>query len=375
MPQILFLTLKTFSLTGGVEKVCRIMAHVLYELQQKGIFSASVFSMHDKHSDVDTAYCPKQMFTGFAGNKIKAIISTVLTARTCDILILSHINLLLAARILNLFYPKKQVVLIAHGIEIWGNISTGKKRFLNKPNVEIWAVSNYTADRIVQKHRVNGSRIKVLNNCLDPFLKIGSDFNKPEYLLKRHGLQPGQPVLFTLTRLASTEKYKGYDLVIDALAELRAKYGSAVYILGGKADAVEAARLQKLIAEKNLQEQVKLIGFVKDEELSDYFKLADVFVMPSRKEGFGIVFIEAAASGCKVIGGNIDGSVDALLNGTLGLPVNPLDPEEIKQAIETQLNLERSPEIAARIQKASLDSFSYSQYKERVEILLKNHLN
>ena len=74
-------------------------------------------------------------------------------------------------------------------------------------------------------------------------------------------------------------------------------------------------------------------GQVADAELADYFALADVFAMPSTGEGFGIVFLEAAASGLPVIGGNRDGSVDALAEGRIGRLVDPHSREDIEAAV------------------------------------------
>ena len=81
--------------------------------------------------------------------------------------------------------------------------------------------------------------------------------------------------------------------------------------------------------------RVIFAGKVPHEELPDYFRTADVFVMPSVKEGFGIVFLEAAACGLPVIGGNRDGSVDALADGVIGTLVDPEDPAMIAKAIDS----------------------------------------
>ncbi|MBA7664368.1 GDP-mannose-dependent alpha-(1-6)-phosphatidylinositol monomannoside mannosyltransferase [subsurface metagenome] len=78
---------------------------------------------------------------------------------------------------------------------------------------------------------------------------------------------------------------------------------------------------------------VILTGYVPDNKLVDYYNLCDVFVMPSKKEGFGIVFLEALACGKPVIAGNKDGSVDAILNGNLGALVDPDNLEQITESI------------------------------------------
>src|SRR5205823_4389736 len=71
--------------------------------------------------------------------------------------------------------------------------------------------------------------------------------------------------------------------------------------------------------------------------LADYYRLADIFVMPSTQEGFGIVFLEAAAAGLKLVGGNRDGSIDALADGVIGLAIDPSDPQELVRAIRQAL--------------------------------------
>ena len=72
--------------------------------------------------------------------------------------------------------------------------------------------------------------------------------------------------------------------------------------------------------------------------LPDYFRLADVLAMPSTGEGFGIAFLEALASGLRVIGGNQDGSLDAPGNGSLATAVDPENREELASAIRAALN-------------------------------------
>jgi glycosyltransferase involved in cell wall biosynthesis len=84
-------------------------------------------------------------------------------------------------------------------------------------------------------------------------------------------------------------------------------------------------------------------GFVPDDELPDYYRLADVFAMPSVAEGFGIVFLEAMACGTPVLAGNLDGSVDAVADGELGLLINPESVPEIAQGLCTLLEKEGPP--------------------------------
>ena len=82
-----------------------------------------------------------------------------------------------------------------------------------------------------------------------------------------------------------------------------------------------------------MQDAVVLAGFVPDEELSEHYNLCDLFAMPSKAEGFGIVYLEALACGKPVLAGNKDGSRDALNDGELGLLVDPDDTAEIASEV------------------------------------------
>ena len=137
--------------------------------------------------------------------------------------------------------------------------------------------------------------------------------------------------------MADTELYKGYDKVIQALSILVKEDPSLRYLLVGKYGALEKKRLDALIEKHELSHVVHFAGFVPDSELAAHFNLADIFIMPSEKEGFGIVFIEAMFYGKPVIAGNKDGSVDALCNGELGLLVDPRSVKEIATAIKKML--------------------------------------
>ncbi len=370
MPKkVLFLTLKTFSLTGGVEKVCRVLTRTLYDLSVKDLVTTKAFSMYDKTSDRDAKYILKEQFKGFKGNRIGFSLAAISEGVRSNIVILSHINLLFIALLIKRISPKTKIILFVHGIEVWREIKNWKGDFLRK-DCEIWAVSSYTASQMIERHQVHADRIKIVHNCLDPFLEIPMDFSKPGELLDRYGLKRSAPVLFTLTRLSSSELYKGYDLVIETIPELVKKFPAIRYLIAGKADSVEKTRLKKLIKDNHLEEHVTLLGFVPEEELSEHFLLSDVFVMPSRKEGFGIVFIEAAACGCKTIAGNQDGSVDALLNGKLGTLVSPIDKDAIYKAIVANLELDRTPETSLRIQALCINNFSYNAYYVKIKELI-----
>ena len=371
---ILFLTLKTFSFTGGIEKMCRILTRSLYDLSSSDRVDVNVYSMYDTNIDRDSRYITKQQFRGFKEQRTRFVLRSIIKGFFSDIVILSHINLLFIAYIINAISPSTRIILYAHGIEVWRKISNKKRNFLST-KCEVWAVSEFTSIQLQQIHKIPSKCITVLPNCLDPFLEIPDYFEKPLVLLHRYRLSESQPVLFTLSRLSSYELYKGYDMVLEILPYLITQYPTIQYLLAGQADIKEKKRLEELVKTLKITNHVSFIGFIPDEELSDYFRLADIFIMPSRKEGFGIVFIEAAACGCKIIGGDQDGSPQALLNGKLGNLINPEHKESLLSAVIENLNIKRSNNSSKAVQKLCLENFNYLQYSRNVHVLLLNEVS
>jgi glycosyltransferase involved in cell wall biosynthesis len=232
---------------------------------------------------------------------------------------------------------------------------------------EIISVSHFTNHKIQEMHNIAASKCKVLNNCLDPFLTIPSPVKKVESLLNKYEFTKNNTILFALSRMSAKERYKGYDIVLEALVTIKIKHPEIRYLLGGSYDKEEKQLLDQLIRRLDLSENVVIAGYIPDDELSAHFNLADIYIMPSVKEGFGIVFIEAMYYGLPVIAGNKDGSVDALCNGKLGLLVDPLNVTEIEEAVEKIIS-DRNAYLPDR--EMLMDHFSYENYKTKFEELI-----
>ena len=101
--------------------------------------------------------------------------------------------------------------------------------------------------------------------------------------------------------------------------------------------------------------RVKFTGDFDEGDKADIYALGDVYAMPSRGEGFGFVFLEALASGLPVIGSRHDGGREALLNGKMGLLVDPSSPADVRQAILEQLGTPRAIPYA-------LDTYSFDRF-------------
>jgi phosphatidylinositol alpha-1,6-mannosyltransferase len=366
---MLFLTLATFSQTGGVQMVCRSMTKALNHIQQQANSRFEMISLCDAPNDRNERYIPANTFKGFSYQRMNFCRYALRRASSVRIVLLGHVNLLPLAWLIKRLWPETRIILLAHGKEVWGGMPGWKKRFLNG-KAEIWAVSRFTKKMLVTRHQIRPRNIRVLNNCLDPFFRVPENFEKPLYLLNRYGLKAHHHVLLTITRLDSYEKDKGYDLVLDALPDLLLNFPDLRYVIAGKPSIAEASRLLTKIDVLALKAYVVVPGFVQEEELTDHHLLANTFILPSSKEGFGLVFLEAAACGSSIIAGNKDGSIDAVMDGALATLVDPSSKKELTAALHKHLAYKYNPAAAALQQELSTKQFSFRNYKSNIEALL-----
>lgn len=347
----------------------RTLAHSLHLLASRKNWDFCLWSAYDADDDLMPQYLPAKNFTGFGTNRVAFVLKTITAAKKPDVIIISHINLALVGLLIKIINPGCKIWLIAHGIEVWRPLSKLKNIFLKRCD-KIICVSSFTKQQMIKRHKTDAGICDVLNNAVDPFIKLPVTFTKPAGLLKQYRLQNTTPVIFTLTRLASTEQYKGHDHVIKVISKLKDKFPGVRYILAGQYDHKEEIRIQRLISEAKVDEQVILTGFIAEAEIPDHFLLADVFVLPSKKEGFGIVFIEAMACGLPVICGNADGSVDAICNGELGTAVNTDDLVELENTIAKYLTNPLSADGRQHLQQECLRHFNETEYIKKLEKML-----
>ncbi|MGN6648034.1 MAG: glycosyltransferase family 4 protein [Cytophaga sp.] len=368
------LYLSLFDKTGGIERFNRSFSKAL-ENTISSDTSLYVFSLYDNEKTVaDSRYISKASYQGFA-NKKRNLISRVLPLlRSNNTIILGHINYAPLMLLLKCIKPSLKFILIVHGIDVWRDLSFLKRKCLQHTD-QILSVSNYTKSVLVNKQGVDSNKITVFPNTVDALFDYPSRFERPVYLQNRHTIASTDKVVFTLTRLSSTEHFKGYDKVIESVIQLKKRYPNLQYLIGGKADETEYARLTSMIQKANAQEYIKLCGFIPEQELTDYYLLSDVFIIPSKKEGFGIVFIEAMVCGLKVIAGNQDGSVDALQNGELGLLVHPDNQKEIEQAIEASIQQPLTDGEKQSLQIRVKNLFGFDAFQNRLKhFLVSNHV-
>jgi phosphatidylinositol alpha-1,6-mannosyltransferase len=254
-----------------------------------------------------------------------------------DLVVCGHINLLPLAF--------GRPLLVVHGIEAW------KKRRAPLDSCRgVLSVSALTRDRLVGWSKYGGPTY-VLPNAVH--LEQYGIREKRRDFVERYKLA-GKRVLLTVGRLDSGERSKGFDEMLEVLRELP---DDVVYMIAGGGN--DFIRLQKKAHDLGVSQRVRFTGLFAEADKPDLYNLADAYVMPSRGEGFGFVFLEAMACGVPVIGSKLDGGREALLDGKLGLLVDPTNRAEIRAAVvETLARGERRvPE--------GLGYFSFEKFVER----------
>ena len=359
------------SAIGGIQTFSRFIVRALRDVFPES--KIAVFSKNDT-SYPDPAFDPADSFTpmGWWTPKLRTpefaweLFQSAARHRP-DFILTTHVNFAPVA-----YWLRKLVripyVAVGHGVEVW-DIASGRIRRALCAADRLLAVSQFTRTRMASALALDANRIAVLPNTFDPEQFYPG--RKPHYLLKRYGLTPDQPVILTIARLASAERYKGYDQVLRTLPLVREHFPNVRYLLGGRGP--DRSRIEKLIRELGLAGNVTLAGYVADHELRGHYNLCDVFAMPSKGEGFGIVFLEALGCGKPVLAGNKDGSVDAVLNGALGVLIDPDNVNEIAKALIEILSKRDSNRILLdpdELRSHAIEAYGYQQFRETVGRML-----
>lgn len=232
---------------------------------------------------------------------------------------------------------KLRYVIYCHGLDILkAQEVPRKKKWLIKilQNASgLVANSEYTK-RLITDLGIPSDKILVVYPC--PNIKPPQTTVETYQVLAKYGLA-NKKIILTVGRLVER---KGIDHVLEALPRLYEKYKDFMYVVVG--DGPDLKRLGKIAQEKGLQNLVRFVGAVSDEELIKFYSIAHIFAMPARKigsdvEGFGIVYLEANSFGLPVIGGNQGGVPEAVIDKQNGLLVDPQNPDEIYRALHDLL--------------------------------------
>jgi glycosyltransferase involved in cell wall biosynthesis len=361
-----------FEFKGGIQTYCSFLLEAIQNMHDDTCYE--IFLKQDKHHS--THFSTSSSFHFHCSGLIPSIVRTpIFIAQLVlwgiwqrpNLIVCGHINFSIVAYLLNRLIGTPYWIFV-YGLDAW-NINSLLLNMALQNADKIVSISGYTRDRLISEQNLDKSKFVLLPCTLN-----ANDYkitNKPQHLMEKYKLASQQPIILTVARLSEAEGYKGYDRIIEALPQIKISIPDIHYILVGKGD--DLPRIERLITQLNLQDCITLTGFVPDEQMNNYYNLCDVFAMPSKMEGFGIVYLEALACGKPVLGGNQDGAIDALCHGELGALVNPDDVNEIAQTLiqilqKTYLNpLMYQPEL---LREKVIDIYGFDRFKATLAALI-----
>ncbi|MBA4138084.1 MAG: hypothetical protein C0518_12275 [Opitutus sp.] len=339
----LLLSPELFLGEGGIARIMRLYLKALCELAAPGDEVASIVLNDAAEPDLRLnrySTAALRASIGCARRKGRFARATLAATTPRSRIVCGHLHQLPVAWLAAKTHRQVDYFLVAHGIEVWRPYTTLETIALRGAR-RILCVSEYTRRQMLRFcPTLEPARLVVVPNTLDPFFAPAASDAYPAAGARLDG-----PRILTVGRLASTDTYKGFDTIIEAMPQLRRRHPRAeLRIVGGGDDT---PRLQALVARLGLTEAVTFTGILDDAALAREYQTCDVFALPSRKEGFGLVYLEAMTYGKACLGARaggapevIDGQVGALAEyGNIpeiaaalnDLVLHPRDPAAIQQ--------------------------------------------
>jgi asparagine synthase (glutamine-hydrolysing) len=339
-----------FASEGGIPRIVRAYLRALTELAAPGE-PTRLLALNDP------AIAPADAVGLDAaigcGRDKRAFVRTALRlARGCERVVCGHVAQLPVAWLARRFNRRLRYYLVAHGIEVWRPFSTAERLALRGAE-RIFCVSDFTRRELLRHCPLPPGRAVVLPNALDPSFAIAP--GAP--------LASCPPVILCVTRLTQADRYKGVEHLIAALPAVRAAVPGATLRIVGRGDDVDF--LRGLAHRLDLKSAVEFLGFVDDARLAAELAACRLFALPSKKEGFGLVFLEAMARGRPCLGARA-GGVPEVITPETGTLVEYGDVPALAAACADALR--REWDEAAILARAR--AFSYSPFKTRLASLL-----
>ncbi len=351
----LLLAPELFASEGGIPRILQIYLTALCELAGPGDEVRFVALNDPALNAADLARSASDRLTHWrvcGRDKSRFVRATLQLSRGCDRLICGHVAQLPVALLAKMLHRNLRYYLVAHGIEVWRPFTLAERMAL-RGSERILCVSDFTRRELLRRCPLPDGHAIVLPNALDPSFAIGP------------GCPPsgGAPVILVVTRITKADRYKGVEHMVQAMPAIRAKLPTARLRLIGRGDDV--ARLQELSAKLGLGDAVEFLGYLPDARMTEELRQCSLFALPSRKEGFGLVFLEAMAHGRPCVGARA-GGIPEVITAETGVLVEFGDVPALASACVGALT--RRWDETAILDRAR--HFSYPRFRTQLGTLL-----
>ncbi|MBI5692664.1 MAG: glycosyltransferase family 4 protein [Verrucomicrobia bacterium] len=351
----LLLVPEIFSSEGGIPRILRNYLRALCDLGGPD-GTVRLLALNDPSfpASAFTSLPPGRLESAMACGRRKGrlIREALRLSRGCDRLVCGHLFLLPVAWILRRLRPGLRYHVIAHGIEVWRPLRW-RERLALRDATSALCVSAYTRGELLRRCPLPEDRALVLPNALDPSFPLHP--GRP--------LATCEPIILTVTRLSSADRYKGVDHLIAALPQVREALPQARLRIIGRGD--DLARLEGLARQAGVASAVDFAGYVEDDRLREELASCRLFALPSNGEGFGLVYLEAMAHGRPCLAARAGGAPEVLTDAT-GMLVDYGDVPGLARAAITAL--QRAWDSQAILDQ--VEPFTYPAFVRRLSALL-----
>ncbi len=353
---------------GGVQRTGRHLAAVLSEFAANRGMDCRLLSLNDTPELHRMSVGERKfVFTGCERGKVRLTVTAMRAARRqARLVLVGHPNLGPVAQTMRIIAPRLKIMICTHGMEVWEPLPVLRRRALRHASV-VLAPSRDTADQVVMQQQVARERIRVLPWALDP------DFETMFYPTPRAVLPANFPqgrVVLTVGRWVASERYKGMDTLVTALPRLLTRWPELQLVAVGEGD--DRVWLESLAEEHGVSLHVHFLSGLSYEELAACYAACEMFALPSRGEGFGLVYLEAMSLGKPVIGGAHGGAPEVIRDGVTGYLVQHGDAVQLATCIETLLaDPAHAREMGARGRKQVERDFRFNDFAKSLKKILR----
>lgn len=344
---VLFVALDVAAGHGGMQRYCARVARALGETGGVRARTLALRDPRDRSGPVE----------GFGRRKRRMIVRflRLLVRERPDAVIIGHVVLAPLVFVVRVLAPRAQVILLVYGIDAWHLPGILRRTAVRRVD-DIVSISVLTAQRLTAAFgRV--PRITIVPPAVDL-----DEMRTPRRA--RDGTR-----ILSVARMDAHDRPKGVDAVLRALPRVLKAVPDARYDVVG--DGVLRAELEDLARALGVSDHVTFHGRLDGPALDDLYEAADVFALPSTKEGFGIVYLEAWLRHVPVVAGRFDAGAEVVAHGQTGFVVDPSAIDEVATAIVALLEDQALREKLGSAGAALIaDFYDHERFRDDISSLL-----
>jgi glycosyltransferase involved in cell wall biosynthesis len=346
---------------GGVQRAGRLTAAVLASFAAHRELPWHFLSLNDPPQASPLRVGSQEIaFAGFHRSKVKFFHAAWSAGRSRPSLIVAlHPHLAPVVAAMKCRARSARTAIFAHGLEVWTPLPFLRRRALRLADL-VFAPSADTASQLVAQQGLQSEKVRKLPWSLGPEFDSGASAPAAAGALLPSGF-PGGRVILTVGRWDAREAYKGVDHLILTLPALLQTVPDLHLVAIGS--GTDVPRLQGLARQSGVAERVHFLRSLPQEQLGPAYDACEIFALPSRGEGFGLVFLEAMSHGKPVVGGAHGGTPDVIDDGATGFLVRYGDLAQLTDRLQRLLaedTLRRS--MGARALERARRDFTFDRF-------------